>query len=197
MLTPADRCAFSCQARAGASFIACGNAGTIRTTASLSLVAPITLRPVPMRPAYVDDYKLNHLTTLSSGSPASLSLARPASAPRLTPSEIEALARQLRADVEADRVRAMDVDDEDDDEDLDEEGDDDEEDEHDDAPSLGSSFEACWVPRAVGLSWRSGLTLPLVDRTARKFVVALDVAAYGAELQRGCQWTTPLEVDEQ
>ena len=200
LLTSADPCVGSCQARVGPSFIVCGNAGTTRTAASIPLVAPIALRPAPTLPAHFDDYELNLPATLSSVSPASLSHAAPASAPRLTASEIEALARQLHADVAADRLRAMDEeeDEEEDEEDDDDDEDDDaEEDEDDDAPSPGSSFEAHWIPRALGLSWRSGLVKSLVDPTARKFYVALDVAAYGAELQRGCGWATPLEADEE
>ena len=45
-------------------------------------------------------------------------------------------------------------------------------------------------------SWRSGREWSLVGPRGCSFHVQLDVAAYGAELQRACGWTTPLEEDE-
>ena len=45
-------------------------------------------------------------------------------------------------------------------------------------------------------SWRSRQTWTLVGSLGKSFVVSLDVAALGAELQRRCGWQTPLEEDE-
>ena len=80
---------------------------------------------------------------------------------------------------------------------ADEEADDDESDAASDERSLFDDDEADSFDLSEPASWRSRQTWTLVGSLGKSFVVSLDVAALGAELQRRCGWQTPLEEDEE